>query len=182
MDTTTEDPATRRDWWRDPLSLTEADKARLATLSDRELEALDVTSDEHEYVWGFRQDRPGEARLLTMAQITASRYEWDAKTAAAGHSMTWDLEDAGPGQLAVWYGRCGNCGATMDIFSGGTSIGRGALCARDVPCKGPGTAWQEEMVHDLQRQRVAEAVAQFGQDVKDHYDKAWLRDQGFEEV
>jgi hypothetical protein len=69
----------------------------------------------------------------------------------------------------------------MSISPGGTSIGRGAWDARRKPCRGPGTAWQEEMVHDLQHQRIGDAVAQFGQDVKEQHDKAWLREQGIEE-
>jgi hypothetical protein len=157
-------------------------KARLNALGDREAEKLDVTSDEHQYVWGFRQERPDERHRNDLADATASKGDWHGKLAQAGHDMAWELEDPGPGHAAGWYGTCGNCGAGMSIFPGGTSAGRnGFRCARDVPCRGPGTAWQDGLQMDLARERIAGAVAQFGQDVKDEHDNAWLASQGLEE-
>jgi hypothetical protein len=157
-------------------------KARLDGLSMRKAKRLDVTSDEHQYVWGFRQNRPDEEHADRLADIAAGRAEWHEKCAAGGHDMAWDLEDPGVGYSPAWYGKCGNCGAGMSVGYGGTSAGRdGFRVARDVPCRGPGTAWQDDMQMDLARQRVSGAVAQFGQDVKDQHDRAWLADQGFEE-
>jgi hypothetical protein len=118
-------------------------------------------------------------RTAQIRDITAARIAWHTKTAAAGHAMAWRLDDQGPGYAPAWYGTCGNCGATMSVFPGGTSIGEdGGRCARDIPCPGPGTAWQNDMVRDLARERVAAAVSRFGQAVKDNADRAWLAGQG----
>jgi hypothetical protein len=120
-----------------------------------------------------------EERGAWTGDITASKDAWDAKTAAAGHAWTWRLDDRAPGYSPTWYGTCGNCGATMSVFPGGTSIGEGGgRCARDIPRPGPGTAWQNDMVRDLARERVAAAVSRFGQAVKDNADRAWLAGQG----
>lgn len=121
--------------------------------------------------------QPGRAARIE--EITASKDAWHAKTAAAGHAMTWRLDDQGPGYSPTWYGTCGNCGSTMSVFPGGTSIGEGGgRCARGIPCPGPGTAWQNDMVRDLAHERVAAAVSRFGQAVKDNADRAWLAGQG----
>jgi hypothetical protein len=118
-------------------------------------------------------------RAAWIEDITASKDAWDVKTAKAGHAMTWRLDDRGPGYSPTWYGTCGNCGATMSVFPGGTSIGeRAGWCARDIPCPGPGTAWQNDMVRDLAHERVTAAVSRFGQAVKDNADRAWLAGQG----
>jgi hypothetical protein len=120
-----------------------------------------------------------QERTEQIRDILASRIAWHARTAAAGHAMTWRLDDRGPGYSPTWYGSCGNCGATMSVFPGGTSIGEGGgRCARDIPCPGPGTAWQNDMVSDLASERVAAAVSRFGQAVKDNADRAWLAGQG----
>jgi hypothetical protein len=120
-----------------------------------------------------------EERAARIEEITASKDAWHAKTAEAGHAMTWRLDDRGPGYSPTWYGTCGNCGATMSVFPGGTSIGEGGgRCARDIPCPGPGTAWQNDMVRDLAHERVTAAVSRFGQAVKDNADRAWLAGQG----
>lgn len=157
-------------------------KVRLNALTEREAEKLDATSDEHQYVWGFRQDRPDEEHATRLASIEAGKARWHEKTTVAGHDMTWELEDLGPGYSPTWYGKCRNCGAGMSVGYGGTSAGRdGFRCARDVPCRGAGTAWQDDMQRDLAYDRVADAVAQFGQDVKNEHDKAWLASQGLEE-
>lgn len=120
-----------------------------------------------------RQERAAELR-----DIAASKDAWHARTAEAGHAMGWRLDDQGPGHSPTWYGACGNCGATMSVFPGGTSIGEGAWCARDVPCRGPETAWQHDMVRDLAHDRITAAVSRFGQAVKDNADRAWLAGQG----
>jgi hypothetical protein len=52
--------------WRDPSRLTEADKWRLGQLTEHQARQLDVTSDEHQYVWGFRQDRPKEEHRMRL--------------------------------------------------------------------------------------------------------------------
>jgi hypothetical protein len=123
-----------------------------------------------------------EERAAWIEDITASKDDWDAKTAEAGHAMTWRLDDRGPGYSPAWYGTCGNCGATMSVFPGGTSIGEGGgWCARDMPCPGPGTAWQHDMVRDLAHERIADAVSRFGQEAKDNTDRAWLAEQGLTE-
>lgn len=154
-------------------------KAQLNALSDRGAERLDVTSDEHQYVWGFRQQRPDEEHAERLADATAGKDRWHQKTMAAGHDMTWELEDLGIGYCATWYGSCRNCGAGMSVSSGSTSAGRsGFRCARDVLCRGPGTAWQDEMQMELARERIAGAVAQFGKEVKDVHDRDWLASQG----
>ena len=36
------------------------------------------------------------------------------------------------------------------------------------------------MQYDLAMERVADAVSQFGQDVKDVYDREWLESQGLD--
>lgn len=157
-------------------------KARLDALPLRKAKRLDVTSDEHQYVWGFRQSRPDEEHAERLANVNASRPEWHERLAAAGHDMAWNLEDPGVGYASVWYGKCRNCGAGISVGYLCTSAGRdGFRCARDVPCRGPGTAWQDEMELDLARQRISGAVAQFGQDVKDVHDRAWLAEQGLTE-
>lgn len=120
-----------------------------------------------------------EERAARIEEITASKDAWHAKTTSAGHAMTWRLDDCGPGYSPTWYGTCGNCGATMSVFPGGTSIGdRVGRCARDIPCPGPGTAWQDDMIRDLAHERVTAAVSRFGQEVKDNADRAWLAGQG----
>lgn len=157
-------------------------KAHLDTLTDRQAKRLDVTSDEHQYVWGFRQQRPDEEHAERLADATAGKDDWHQKLAAAGHDMAWDLEDLGHGTCATWYGTCRHCGAGMSVDHGGTSAGRnGFRVARDAECRGPGTAWQDEMQMDLARERIAGAVAQFGQEVKDVHDQDWLASQGIEE-
>jgi len=120
----------------------------------------------------------GVTRAEVLRWISESRDEWHARTSGAGHAMTWRLDDQGPGHALTWYGTCANCGATMSVFEGGTSIGESAWCARDMPCKGPGTAWQQAMVRELAQERVARAVSGFGQAVKDNADRAWLAGQG----
>ena len=42
-------------------------KARLDGISLRKARRLDVTSDEHQYVWGFRQNRPDEEHADRLA-------------------------------------------------------------------------------------------------------------------
>lgn len=114
-------------------------------------------------------------RSEILEDITLSKDDWDKKTAAAGHAMDWELER----EYLCWYGACSNCGAGMSVFQGGTSAGRtGFQCARDVPCRGPGTAWQDEMQMDLAMERLNGAVSEFGQAVKDVYDREWLGSQG----
>lgn len=115
-----------------------------------------------------------------VAWATEIKDRAQATTTARGHDMTWRLEDTGPGHSPTWYGGCGSCAATMSAFPGGTSAGGLGRVARDIDCPGPGTAWQSEMVADLQRERVNAAVSRFGRDVKDNADRDWLRGQGIE--
>jgi hypothetical protein len=61
---------------------------------------------------------------------------------------------------------------------GGTSCWRGGKDARAVACSGPGSAWQDEMLRQLQYHRMGEAVAGFGQAMKDIADREWLAGQG----
>jgi hypothetical protein len=166
---------------RHPLRLSDAEKDKLNRISERAAEKLDPTSDAHEYVWGWRNPRPDEEHLNRVDDVKASQPDWDRKLTATGHTMTWDLRNAEPGSEynCSYHGRCTGCGATMSIGYGGTTIGKGsARCARDVPCRGQGTAWQDEMEHELQVKRFTGAVGQFGQDVKDAHDRAWLHEQG----
>lgn len=154
-------------------------KAQLDQLPMRKLKRLDVTSDEHQYIWGFRQDRPDEEHAERLEDINASRPEWHEKLAATGHDMAWELEDLGVDYSPQWYGKCRHCGAGISVGYLCTSAGRGSYrCARDVPCRGPGTAWQDEMQMDLARERINGAVGEFGQAVKDIHDRAWLEEQG----
>jgi hypothetical protein len=184
-DTTTQ-PATQAappaDWWRDPSRLTEADKEFLGRMQDREAEALDVTSDEHEYVWGFRQDRPNERHRLNVADATANKDNWHRKLAVTGHDMRWRPADHDQaGMLPTWHGTCVNCGATISVEPSGTTAGGIGRFARTDPCAGPGTAWQNDLIEERQGGRFRDAVSRFGQEVKEQHDKAWLRDQGIEE-
>jgi hypothetical protein len=128
------------------------------------------------------------SRRRKAAEQHAENVEWATEiknrahdtTTARGHAMTWRLEDQGTGYSPTWYGECDNCGATMSAFPGGTSAGGLGRVARDMDCTGPGTAWQGEMVAELQSERVNAAVGRFGQDVKDSADRDWLRSQGIE--
>jgi hypothetical protein len=183
---TTTDPATKAaapaDWWRNPSGLTEADKERLDRLTDRKAKALDVTSDEHEYVWGFRQDRPDERHWLNVADANANKEDWRRKLAVTGHDMSWRPVNHDQAEmLPTWHGTCGNCGATISVEPSGSTAGGIGRFAREEPCTGPGTAWQNELIEERRRGRFKGAVAQFGRDVKEQHDKAWLRDQGIEE-
>ena len=169
----------QRGLWH-PLRLSQAQRARLDKLSERQLSRLPADSDEHEYVWGFRRPRPDEEHLNRLEAVVTRRPLHQLLLAEAGHAMTWTL-DAAPaaGYGCCHEGRCHHCGATMRIEHGGTTIGRGsARCARDVPCRGPGTAWQDEMEYELQQRRAARAIGRYAQAVRDAQDRAWLLRHG----
>jgi hypothetical protein len=184
-DTTTEptiQASLPADWWRDPSSLTEADKERFGRMQDREAEALDITSDEHEYVWGFRQDRPHERHRQEVADATRNKDRWHGKLAEAGHAMQWEPVNHGQvGMLPCWHGTCERCGATISVDHGGTTAGGIGRFAREQACTGPETAWQNELIEERRRSQVQDAVSEFGRAVKDQHDKAWLASQGIDE-
>jgi hypothetical protein len=83
--------------------------------------------------------------------------------------MTWQLQDEGIGHAAEWLGKCGDCGANMSVGYLCTSMWRPGKDARETPCSGPGTAWQEEMLRERQQAVVAETVSGFGQALKSSF-------------
>jgi hypothetical protein len=97
--------------WRDPSRLTEADKARLGRLTDRQAQALDVTSDEHEYVWGFRQDREHERCRWMASEAAFTREQVHEQLRGRGHAMTWQPASGDSPQVLTWNGECADCGA-----------------------------------------------------------------------
>jgi hypothetical protein len=160
-------------------ALPEDVKRHLDSLSLKRRNRLDVTSDEHMYVWGFRQDRPDEIHAEHLAALTPEVPRWHERLGQKGHDMAWELEDNGVGTAPACYGTCRNCGAGIGVSAVSIGGGRDSFqCAKDVPCRGPGTAWQDGMQQELARERLNGAVAQFGQEVKDNYDRAWLKEQG----
>ena len=91
--------------WRDPSRLTDADKARLDKLTERQANRLDVTSDAYEYVWGFRGNTPEEEHRekAGWASGTAHCYAFDLDAAVAAvhaSNMTMDMPLT-PGGKAV---------------------------------------------------------------------------------
>jgi hypothetical protein len=170
----TEDP------WRDPSRLTEADKARLGTIGDREAAQLDVTSDAHEFVWGFRQNRSEEERRMRAGWASDTRDQLHEQLGRRGHVMSWQLHSDDPQYATTWDGACTDCGANASAFAHGSSMWRGGKDARHSGCSGPGTAWQDEMLRELQDRRIGEAVSEFGRAVKEIHDRAWLAEQGIQ--
>ncbi len=166
--------------WRNPPSLTEADRDRLDNLRTRQAARLDVTSDEHEYVWGFRHNRPDEEHRERLADISDFREYMHGKLAATGHKMNWTLSDPGVDYSPEWLGECGDCGAAASVGFAGSTVHKLGKDARAVACSGPETAWQNEMTAGLQRTRIAAAVGEFGQAVKDTHDRQWLAEQGLD--
>lgn len=166
--------------WRDPSRLTGVGKARLGHISDRAARGLDPSSDEHEYVWGFRTDRPHEEHRRELGWASDARADWHSKLAAAGHTMSWQLSGDEPGHCPEWQGTCGDCGANIGVSAASSSCWRLGKDAREGACSGPGTAWQDEMLRDRQHSRLDGAVSQFGQAVKDIADRQWLQQLGLD--
>lgn len=164
---------------RDPSALTAADRERLSHMGDDEANALDPMSDEHEHVWGFRNDRPHESHRADIASATENRDDWHPRLAQAGHAMEWLPEHHGEiGYAPTWLGTCAHCGATISVGASATTAGDIGRCARDEPCTGPGTAWQNDLIKERRLSGLSGAVSDFGQAVKDNLDRQWLRDQG----
>jgi hypothetical protein len=166
---------------RDPSVLTGEDHARLNRIQDDEANALDPASDEHEYVWGFRQNRPHEEMRESQGYATENRDAHHQDAAARGHDMTWEHHSGwgNPDYAQQWHGTCKNCGAELDSGARSSSSGLGRS-ARDEPCTGPGTAWQNDLIKERQVSGIQDAVSQFGKEVKDIHDRQWLKDQGIE--
>jgi hypothetical protein len=70
--------------WRDLSRPTEEDKGRLSRMTDRRVQALDITCDEHEVVWGFRQDRPAERHWMLTRWAAGNRSEMLEELAQRG--------------------------------------------------------------------------------------------------
>ena len=64
--------------------------------------------------------------------------------------------------------------------AGGSSSNGLGKVARDVDCSGPCTAWQNDMIAELQYKRMSGAVAEYGQALRDISDRQWLGDQGID--
>jgi hypothetical protein len=113
---------------------------------------------------------------------TDTRNDMHQELAARGHDMHWEHGEgwAQKGHAQFWDGTCRNCGAGAtagDGWSSCHSIGRDA---RREPCAGPGTAWQNDMLVEHRRDKINRAVSDFGQAMKDNYDRQWLKEQGIE--
>jgi hypothetical protein len=168
---------------RDPSRLTEEDKDRLSGITDARADRLDPQSDEHEYIWGFRQDRPHEHMRYGQQAAEEHRAAYDAGASARGHDVQWERGHGwgDPASAQSVQGTCRNCGGTMTV--GPSSTSSTSHVSRDLrsgQCPGPGTAWQAQMQDELASERFRGAVSQFGHDVKDGLDRQWLRDQGIE--
>ena len=137
-------------------------------MGDDEANALDPMSDEHEHVWGFRNDRPHESHRADIASATENRNDWHPRLAQAGHAMEWLPEHHGEiGYAPTWLGTCAHCGATISVGASATTAGDIGRCARDEPCTGPGTAWQNDLIKERRLSGLSGAVSDFGQAVKD---------------
>jgi hypothetical protein len=112
---------------------------------------------------------------------TQQRDAMDPEFRSRGHDMAWERGEGWnrKGRAQYWEGTCRHCGAGATVGSSWSSSHTGKD-ARHETCSGPGTGWQNEMVEELRHQRFQEAVSQFGQEVKDEHDRAWLRGQGIE--
>jgi hypothetical protein len=166
--------------YRDPSVLTEGHRSRLNGMQDDEASALDPQSDEHERVWGFRQDRPHERMRFDQGAATQNRDHHDRECAALGHDMSWEHGEGWgkPGYAQEWNGTCRHCGAGMSAGAASSSSHGLGRMARDEPCAGPGTAWQNDLIAERRHNGMQDAVSQFGQEVKDNLDRQWLKDQG----
>lgn len=141
--------------------------------------SLDPTSKEYEDRWGFRQPTPEEKHASLIEDATDTRDHLHEDAADRGHDMEWTPENHGRlGYSPAWLGQCRNCGAAASASAGGTSVHQLGRDAREGQCSGAGTAWQNDMVSDLAHDRMGDVVSQFGQDVKDNYDREWLHGQG----
>lgn len=166
--------------WRHPSRLTDADKARLAKLTDRQANRLDVTSDAHEYVWGFRQNTAEEQRREYAGWASDTRDMMHQEMAERGHAMSWRLHSDDPQYATTWDGECGHCGAGASAGAGYSTVGKLGKDARNADCSGPGTAWQDEMVAERQRSGMDAAIGEYRRALKDIDDRAWLAGQGIE--
>lgn len=113
------------------------------------------------------------------AKETRDFMDEDAKK--RGHDMQWKGVDLNTkGKAAHYVGECKNCGHSAVAGDGwSSSYGHVTTDARSTNCDGPGSSWKTDMVHELMHQRMSDAISEFGQNVKNEQDKAWLRDQGF---
>jgi hypothetical protein len=181
-----------RDPWRDPMLLTQEQKSHLDRVQDEEAHSLHPESDEYEYVWGFRQDREHEKHRRHEMEMPGDRdYMHDKLRTEQGHNMAWHYHDEGwkppehpePGSLwqaPHYQGVCKDCGANVMVGAHGSSVFRGGKDARNTPCSGPGTGWQDEMLREHQHNKFSEALGDYRHSLKDIEDRQWLRGQGFE--
>lgn len=172
------------DSYRDPSLLTGEDRQRLNGIGDAEANRLDPFSDEHEYIWGFRQDRPHEEMRYGQQAAQAAARDHGADAVGRGHDVSWEHEHGwgDPAYAQSLRGTCRNCGGSMTV-SPGSSSSTAPHVSRDIrssQCQGPGTAWQAQMQEELLHERMNRAVGEFGQQVKDNLDRQWLKDQGLD--
>lgn len=166
--------------WRDPSRLTDADKARLDKLTERQANRLDVTSDAHEYVWGFRGNTPEEEHREKAGWASDTRHTVHQELTGRGHAMSWHLRYDNPRYATTWDGECGHCGAGASARAGFSTVGNLGKDARNADCSGPGTAWQNDLVAERQRRGMDAAIGEYGRAVKDIDDRAWLAGQGLD--
>ena len=102
--------------------------------------------------------------------------------AARGHDIEWKHGEGWgeKGRHQHWEGNCRHCGGNVTIGGGGSSCNSIGRNARDEDCTGPGTVWQNELIKERRRSGIADAVSDFGQNVKNELDKQWLHGQGLE--
>lgn len=108
------------------------------------------------------------------------RREMHADAATRGHDMVWKRHQVDGKPTNSFDGECKHCGAQMGVGWSWTDSNHPNRDARKVECTGPGTKWQSDMQRELASERFRGHVSDFGQAVKDNYDRAWLHDQGIE--
>lgn len=101
-----------------------------------------------------------------------SRDDADKEATAAGHHLDWTEMQGG------WSGTCGDCGANVVAFAGGTSS-RSTRDARTADCGGPGTS----ILTQIEDERFAQLVDQDANRFEAELDEAWDEpDYGGEEL
>jgi len=120
--------------------------------------------------------------MVSLNMLRQPRDDLDESARARGHDMEWKGRNLNTKEYAAAYhGECKNCGHTAVAYDmGSSSHGHVTTDARKTICEGPGTKWKTDMVNDLMHKRFTDAVAEFGQNIKNEKDKQWLRDQGIE--
>lgn len=169
-----------------PVRLSAERKAFLNRMPEWRLNKLPYNSDDHLFVWGFRQQRPDEEHRFADDKTLESRRYWEEQAARRGHQMTWTLNERAFAFVEHgrrYYrrrleGRCENCGATAEVACGSASPGMSARYAARDECRGPGTAWMDDLEYERQLNLFGQAITQFGQEIKDIHDRDWLRQQG----